>query len=235
MADTADVRSVEAIRDLRAALLRYGEDARIALSDVDFDIRKTVDYVANDQRLHWQGEIRRWEQKLAQAKAELHRKKLAKFMDRRPDTSQEEKAVRRAEERLEEAHRKFKRIQQLLPELHHAIDEYRGQAQPLADQLEREVPRAVARLDRMSAALEGYAAIAPPSALPRTGPTVESAQRHAQAPAVAASGTEAEVPPGQDEPTQTDDDHERRGGLEPAEPRPQDPAGEVRPDGGGLA
>lgn len=164
MAETADVQSIEAIRDVRAALCLFAEEAKAALDNVDFEVRRTVEWLTNEQRLFWQGEIKRWYQKLNEAKAELTRKKLGKFGEHKPDTTQEEKKVRMCELHLEEAHRKLDLCKKWLPEFQHAVQEYRGQAQPLADMIDVDVPRGVARLDRMIDALESYLRVAAPTA-----------------------------------------------------------------------
>lgn len=164
MADSAEVHSLEILRELRVALVLFGEDASLALQDVDFEIRRTLEWLGNEQRLYWQSEIRRGQQKLTQARAELHRKKLSKFSDRQPDTTQEEKAVKRAERRLETAQQKLERVKRWIPELQHAITEYRGRTQGLSDASELLIPRQVARLDRMILALEEYAQINAPRA-----------------------------------------------------------------------
>lgn len=163
MAETADVLSIDAIRDFRAALCTFADDAKAALDDVEFDLRRTVEWLTNEQRLFWQGEIKRWEQKLGEAKAELARKKLSKFLDRKPDTSQEEKKVKLCETRLEEAHHKLALCKRWLPELQHAVQEYRGQSQPLADMIDAEIPRGIGRLERMIDALESYLRLSAPS------------------------------------------------------------------------
>lgn len=210
MAETADVRSIDALRDLRAALVRFIDDAKGGLNDVDFDIRRTLDWVQNGQRLHWQGEIKRWEQKLSQAKAELHRKKLSAFQGRKPDTSQEEKAVKYAESRVEEGHAKLKLLKRRLPELQHAVQQYRGRSQPLADMLEGDVVKAIARLDRMVDALEAYLSLRAPSgagpgargagaeSMARPGP--EAAASAPAVPEPTATGRDAPGPPQADAP-----------------------------------
>ncbi len=162
MAEYAELLSVEVLKDLRVALVRFAEDTKLALQDVDFDIRRTREWLSNEQRLYWQSEIRRWQQKLSQAKSELHRKKLSRFMDRQPDTSQEEKAVKRAEFRLENAQRKLERVKRWIPELQHAVQEYHTQSQPLADLLEMQLVRDLARLDRMIEAIELYTRMSTP-------------------------------------------------------------------------
>ncbi len=162
MADYADVQSIDALRDIRASLLTFLDDAKIALSDAEFDIRRTTEWLTNEQPMYWKGEIKHWYQKLTEAKADLARKKMAKFSDRQPDTIVEEKKVKRCEMMLEEAERKLKLCKTLIPELQHAIQEYRGQSMPLLGMVDNDIPRSAVWLDRLVESLENYLRLAPP-------------------------------------------------------------------------
>jgi hypothetical protein len=163
MADTANVNSIDALTDFRVAWVRFGEDARNALTDVDFELRRTIDWVNNDQRLYWQAEIKRANQALSQARTELHRKKLGETESRHPDTTVEERKVRAAKERLELSEDKLEAVRSWGPELAHAAQEYRSHSQPLGDMLEGDCKRALSALDRMIDALESYLALVAPS------------------------------------------------------------------------
>lgn len=218
MAEAADVRSIDALRDVRAAVCAFAEDAKNALADVDFDIRRTLDWLQNEQRLFWQAELRRWEQNLQMAKADLARKKLGRFLDHKPDTSQEEKAVRQAESRIEEAHKKLDLLKKWVPELLHAVQEYRGSSQPLASLVDVELARALARIDRMLESLEAYLRMA----APRTA-GVGQAERPA------GGGGESMA---RGEPTTGTSDDERQRGVEQAEPGDEDAPREVGQHGG---
>jgi hypothetical protein len=169
MADAANVLSVDALKDFRASWVSFAEDARNALMDVDFDLRRTVDWLTHDQRLYWQAEIKRRNQELSQARTELHRKKLSAMQGSHPDTVAEEKALRLAKTRLEEAEDKLEAVRAWIPELQHAAQEYRSHSQPLGDMLEGEVKNALALLDRMIDALESYLSLHAPSTTPLDG------------------------------------------------------------------
>lgn len=205
MAESADVQSIDALRDVRSAVCAFIEDAKNALADVDFDIRRTMDWLQNEQRLYWQTEIRRWQQNLQIARAELARKKLGRFLDHKPDTSQEEKAVRLAESRIEEGQRKLELVRKWLPELQHAVQEYRGSSQPMATQIDVDLPRAVVRIDRMLASLEAY--------LQMTAPRTDRGPGTSATPSESVSRGE----PGVNPPSEGTPADERQRGLEQAE------------------
>jgi hypothetical protein len=210
MAESADVQSLEVLRDVRAAICTFAEDAKNALADVDFEIRRMREWLSNEQRLHWQSEIRRWQQNLSMAKTELHRKKLGKFLDHRPDTSQEEKAVRYAQARLEEAEQKLEAVRRWVPELQHAVQEYRGSSQPLASMVDVDLQRGVARLDRMVDALEAYLQVAVP-----TTPTATASDTTTHPAGSMSRGGIADAAPGADEPAPPEESaDERQRGVE---------------------
>jgi hypothetical protein len=210
MADTADVRSIEAIQEVRNAFCAFDEEVRNALMDVDFDIRRAREWLTNEQRLYWNAEIRRWEQNLAMAKGELMRKRLGRFLDRKPDTSQEEKAVQFAERRLEECHQKREITRRWATEFLRHMQEYHSQVQPLLDWLDQDVVRAIARLDRMVAAIEAYTQVAPPPR-PDAGNGTEAATTMARPAALGPTNNDVEATadsPEPDEPFPSDRDEE---------------------------
>jgi hypothetical protein len=160
---SANVNSVDVIKDFRTSWVRFSEDARNALTDVDFDLSRTMEWLTNEQRLYWQTEIKRANEMLSRARTELHRKKLGGFGEHKPDTTVEEKRLRTAKERLELCEEKLETVKRWIPELQHAAQEYRTQSQPLADMLEGDFRRALGKLDRMLDAIEAYLSLQAPS------------------------------------------------------------------------
>ena len=98
-----------------------------------------------------------------QAKAELTRRKMLPIIGKNPDTTEQEKALKRAQARLAEAEEKLAICRQWLPRLRRAIEEYEGTARPLGNWLEHDLPRAAATLEQRIAALQAYVGITPPS------------------------------------------------------------------------
>jgi hypothetical protein len=163
MALPVDVRSVDVLRDFRAALCAFGEDVRSALAGTDMEISRVVDWLTNDRRLYWQAEIKRRRDLLSQAKSELHRKRTSRMFGHEGSLSEPHELVRTAMQRLEEAERKLERVKRWAQPLQQAVMEYRGASRPLADALDSDLERGLASLDRMVGALEQYLSDAPPS------------------------------------------------------------------------
>ena len=57
MADSADVRSIDAVREWHAILTAYGENLSEALAGVEMEIRRGADWL-HDQLALWQRAVR---------------------------------------------------------------------------------------------------------------------------------------------------------------------------------
>ncbi|CAN5619705.1 hypothetical protein BH23PLA1_BH23PLA1_37240 [soil metagenome] len=168
MGESAKVKSIEAIQSFRETLARFGEDAGNALGAVEMEIRRAQDYLQHELPSYWKQQIRRWDQAMAEARSQLHRKNLAKTEGYIPDTTEEKEAWRIARQRLYEAERKVEQVRRWVPQLQHAIAEYHGQSRPLADMATGDLARSLELLDRMIRALEGYVSTPPPRTSGRT-------------------------------------------------------------------
>jgi hypothetical protein len=158
------VASLDAFQEFRAAYAKFGERSQHALTLVDVEIRRMLDWLGTDQMAFWKAEIRRREDKLNEAKAALHRKRItARFGETAAD-SEEVHLVRKAQARLHEAEEKIKLVKHWYLVIDQEVTEYRGPSQQLKNLLDGAVPRALASLDRMTEVLEGYLAVATPGA-----------------------------------------------------------------------
>lgn len=160
MSTSAEVASLDAVRDWKAALGAFRGTAQEALVGVELAVRRACDWL--DERRHfWQHELRRREEAVTVAKSELWRRKNMPIVAH-PDCTEQEKALRRALHRLEEAHEKLEKNRQWGIALRRAIEEYEGPARRLGHRLEADVPKALALLGDKIAALEAYVATAVP-------------------------------------------------------------------------
>jgi hypothetical protein len=164
MSRTANVHSIQALKDFKVAMIEFAEDARNALSGVDMDLRRMRDFLERDQLGYWQMQVKRRNEEVMQARSDLHRRKISQQgSDAVSDTEQKE-ALREAMRRLRVAEEKVALIKKLIPQLHHAIAEYHSHSQPLGDHLTGGFERSVATLEKMVLALESYIALNAPSA-----------------------------------------------------------------------
>jgi hypothetical protein len=162
MNGAANVNSIQAIADVKAAVAVFADQANGALEEVDLQIRRMLDFVLNEQPPYWQRQIRECEERVTQAKVDLHRCRSMKVSkDHTPDCAEQKVALRKAELRLEEAHEKLKRVREWGRQLPTLIDEYLAQAQQLGSYVVDDLSRGTAVLERMTQALEGYLSVAP--------------------------------------------------------------------------
>ena len=151
----AHVTSIQGMVDFQAALMTFTEKAKEALSTVDLELRRTLDWLA-DQAKHWQAEIRLAENAVFEAKTALARKKAMKIGDRRQDTTDEEKTLRRAVAWLEHAEEKMAKTRHWQRAFPDAMLDYQGPARQLQFALDAEVPQMSAYLNQKIDALEKY-------------------------------------------------------------------------------
>jgi hypothetical protein len=179
MTDSADVRSIDAVRDWHVALTDYGDSLSEAMAGVALEIRRAYDWL-EEQLGRWQGSIRECEDEVTRAKAELAQRKLPTFDGREPDCSVQEKALRRAKAKLEHAEDQVVKCRQWIGRLPKMIDElYVGASRRLTNFVEGELPKALADLARRVAALESYAGLRPDYApTPATSSVVSATPAH---------------------------------------------------------
>jgi hypothetical protein len=171
MADHADVRSIEALREWHAALTAYGEVLAEALAGINLEIRRASDWL-EEQLVRWQRAVRDCEEEVTRARAELAQRKMPTWDGREPDCTVQEKNLRKAQARLAHAEEQVLKCRQWIARLPKQIDEiYTGAARRLANFLDAELPKGLAELARRIAVLESYAGLRPDYA---PGPSVSS-------------------------------------------------------------
>jgi hypothetical protein len=162
MSRSARVTNIETVDKFRSSLCEFGEDVMDTLCAVDMHIRRTFDWLAERAKF-WQHEIRKRQEDVVRAKIELQSRKNMCKDGRGPGTTDQEKALRKAQARLKEAEDKLINCKRWLPLLQHATKEYYGPARSLANVLDTTLVQALARLEQKFAALQAYLALAPPS------------------------------------------------------------------------
>jgi hypothetical protein len=185
MSRAANVLSTDTLKDFKITLVNFGEEARNALSGVEMELRRTRDWLERDQLGYWTAQVKRRQEELMQARADLHKRKISQQgSDAVSDTEQKE-ALREAQKRLRIAEEKVELIKKkLIPFLHHEIAEYHSHSQPLGDHLSGGFERSIAAMEKMMIALESYLALRAPSA-----PRIDSPVQSGAAATASASGT----------------------------------------------
>ncbi|MBI5723118.1 MAG: hypothetical protein HZA50_04105 [Planctomycetes bacterium] len=158
------VESIEALRRLRTAIVKFIDVGRSAMIDAEMDLQQTMQWVQNEQTAYWKGQIQKRTEAVVQARQALRDKNLFRTtISSSVDTIDEEKALARAGRALEEAERKSAASQRWAHRLPQESAQYNGAAQRMRNQTEIRLPESIARLDQMAESLEAYLALEAPA------------------------------------------------------------------------
>ena len=152
---SAQVHAIERLADFKAALQTFTDKAKDAMSGNQMEIRRAQDWLES-QLQGWKSEIRRAEEAVIQAKNELARRKMMRISDRAPDTTHQEKELRKAQARLAHAEEKRDNTKAWLRRLPDDVEEYDGLARPFQDCLDHDLGKMIRFIEEKIAALDAY-------------------------------------------------------------------------------
>ncbi len=190
----ADVRSIQALADLRATLLRFGADTEAALRAMDVQVRQTLEYLG-ERRRHWEAKVRAAEEEYKRASAALQACQSRGYTDPKtgrtyiPPCTQEHEWVRRAGQALTEVRARLREVVEWRRLVERTAEEYGRQARRMAAWIREELPKASGLLESKVNTLYGYTGIGPggiPSFAPATFATAPPADAAAGAAALGA-------------------------------------------------
>lgn len=164
---SANVRSVQALEELRSALKTYASDARGALNGAEFEIRRTAEFLARREQ-HWQAEVRAAEAEVRRAIQAFNSCRAQVYRDEngnvyQPPCTSELAAVERAQGVLARAQAELANVRAWTQRVEQATEEYRRYARRLDGVVTTEIPKAAGQLDRRISALHAYLATHSPS------------------------------------------------------------------------
>ena len=178
MSQAANVRSLEAIREFRVALIKFIDKAKRSVATAESEVQRTSTWLSSTQPLHWTHEVRHANDRLAQAKGELARATLSQPDNPRGPTDQI-RLVRKREEEIRIAMKKGEQTKKWSRKFEQQTNEYKGAMTPLSSSLDGDLNKAVSILTNSIKSLEEYlASTAPTSSEPlEAAPTTESIAR----------------------------------------------------------
>lgn len=166
MAEQARVESIDAIQAMRVAMIKFAETANLALMDADGDAQRTLMWLENEARVHWEAQLKKRTFDKGRAEEALRNKKLFKDpTGSRQSYIDEEKALQIARKRLEEAQQKIEAVRRWTLKLQRDMVLYKGSVAPLNTSLQSMVPMAIERLGAHVKALEQYVALTSPQGI----------------------------------------------------------------------
>ncbi len=157
MAKAANVRSLEALRDFRVALIKFIEKAKLAVSTSDSEVMHTQIWLQSQQPTHWVQVMRRCEEKLSQAQSELFRATLSQPDNPRGPTDQI-RLVSKCKAEIVAAKEKLDQTKKWSRTFERSTNEYRGAISPLSSALDGNAHKAVVLIERSIETLEKYLA-----------------------------------------------------------------------------
>ena len=161
----AKVTSVDALDAFRAALVIFLTKARGAVDTVRDRVRRTRNWLQQEQRTHWEGEIRRRQRQLDQAVQELYSARLTKMTGA---IAIREAVVRKAKAAVEEGHQKLRNVKKWNQNFDAAADPLVKKLDGFRDYLDQVMPDAITFLYRAREILDAYAERSSPADKPAT-------------------------------------------------------------------
>jgi hypothetical protein len=156
MADRAQVTSVEAIESFRSALIIYLSKTRPALEEMSNEVLRARQWLQNDQRRLWEGEMKARTKKLERARAELFSVSMSKLQE---VSAAQQLLVPRAEAAFDEAQKKLAMLKKWDRELENRSEPLVKQVDQFQSFVTSEMPKAIAYLTQAIRSLEAYAEI----------------------------------------------------------------------------
>lgn len=164
MAEQVKVTSIDALESFRSSMIVFQTKARRSLDLVGDEVKRTRQWIQNDQRLHWEGEVRKWKKVYDRAQQELLTARLSEFID---SPSAQQAAVRKSKHALDLAEDKLRRVKAWNRDFDGMTEPLTRTLEALRHFLEQEVPHGIAFLSQAQKTLESYAEITAPGHAPQ--------------------------------------------------------------------
>ena len=156
MAEQAKVTSIDVLESFRVALIVFLTESRRSLDEVNDAVKRTRMWLEQDQRAHWEGQLRRRQKKLQEAEAELFGAKLSPLRD---ETAKQQEDVRRARRAVAEAEEKLRNVKKWNRDYDSMVEPMTKRLEGLRFFLDHDMIKALAFLVQAQKTLEGYAEV----------------------------------------------------------------------------
>jgi hypothetical protein len=154
---TANVTSIDAPRQFRAALVRFIAEVEAALVTLNLEGHRPTEWIEGDRPRYWRQEARKASDAVGEARVALERCQVRISNEDTKYCYDERKALEKAKRRLQAAEEKVQAVRRWRVELHKAVEDLQVQLARAKHYLESDLVKAVAALDRVTAALDRYA------------------------------------------------------------------------------
>lgn len=160
MGEAARIESVDVLKEVKLALLKFQEAATVALGDSESEMHRVLMWLQTEQDSFWQHQIRKREELVNRCKEAVRMKKIFKDATGRQQSAiDEEKALRIAMRQLEEAQEKLKHVRKWARLLPKEIEMYKGSVQRFATTVQSQIPTAAGHLEKLARKLDAYVSL----------------------------------------------------------------------------
>ncbi len=159
MSTSANVHSLEAIDTVRVALVKFDDQVRDALTNLEVEMRRMLEWLEHDRPKYWKMQIRRANDQAHEAQQALHRCLMFPIADERPSCYEERAALKAAQARYAYCQEKVERVRHWQLTVQHELFEYQGRISRLVRLVEVDAPQAIGVLEKIVSRLEEYQSI----------------------------------------------------------------------------
>ncbi len=170
MSTQADVKSIETLAFIKAAIAAFAHESGSASAEIEMQAQRAVDWISVDEAAHWKAEVRRAADNVNQAIKDLeHCRAFKKVGENQPSCIEEKKALEKARRRMEYAEQKAALVRKWTPVVQQQFREACVRLVRFRETVELDCPKAMARLEHMLRALDAYTTTSSPNATRPTG------------------------------------------------------------------
>ena len=156
MPESANVKSIDAVKHFHAAVVQFQEEARLCVSALEMQLLRMLGWLERDRPGFWKREIEVCYREMGEARVRLHQCRMRKYADYKPTCFEEKKDLEKATRDLEFAQKQVPVVKYWNVNAQQEANEYHGRASQLTQMLERDVPRLLALLHHAVDRLEAY-------------------------------------------------------------------------------
>ncbi|NLF67657.1 MAG: hypothetical protein GX575_01240 [Candidatus Anammoximicrobium sp.] len=157
MTTQAQITSIDAVRHFKLALEEFQAETREAITQLLLEMRRGADWIEHDRSRYWPRAMQQASDAVIEARNNLERAELALRPEDKRSCHEYKIALDKAKRRLRLTEDKVRAVRRWRIEVQRAADHFHGGLAKLANSLDMDLPRALAALERMAAALDRYA------------------------------------------------------------------------------
>jgi len=197
---SANLTSTDAIAAMRASLVVFEEGIHEALTMLELEVRRPVDWIENDRGHYWPREVNKASDRLSEARIALERCELTISEDTRKSCIDEKKAFERAKRRLRTSEAKVIAVRKWKVQIAKEVEEFKVSLSKVKRYLETDFLVTKGALEKIASSIERYLdrAGAPGMSGGNAAPANSSSEATSS---LAASDVSAEPSSGNTEPT----------------------------------